>query len=147
MTNNVNEALAVTQTDRDAAADFYSKYLARPGEVPVEAAFRFGQVDESPLIQAFALHRIASAKVDDRPLREAMPDDVVRLVVAARSAWEAMDDRMTGAEDEQQELDKALEAFASRVCYDDEGGSLPEAHANPCTCAMAALAQSGRGGE
>jgi tetratricopeptide (TPR) repeat protein len=74
MTNNVNEALAVTQTDRDAAADFYGKYLARAGEVPVEAAFRFGQVDESPLIQAFSRHRIASAQVKAGALREALED-------------------------------------------------------------------------
>lgn len=50
----------VTQADRDAAADFYGPYLARPGEVLVTAHMRAGKIDESPLILAFARHRLAS---------------------------------------------------------------------------------------
>jgi hypothetical protein len=55
-----NDEVKVEQIDREAAAAFYGKYLARPGEVPVEAAFRVGHVDESPLIQALARHRLAA---------------------------------------------------------------------------------------
>jgi hypothetical protein len=167
MTNNANEALTVTQTDRDAAADFYGKYLARPGEVPVEAAFRFGQVDESPLIQAFARHRIASAKVDDGALREALaqiaalrspnngdyvriaeqalsapaasarealPGDVIALVLAGRAIMDGgyVSNVIEEERADANALDKALEAFANRVCYDDEGG-IAATHADPCT--------------
>lgn len=60
-----------------------------------------------------------------------VPADVARLVVAARLAIEA--DELT----DDKELFDALEAFSSRVCYDDEGGSLPEVHAEPCTCGLA----------
>lgn len=58
-----------------------------------------------------------------------IPADVLELVIAARN-------HLYGGGDEGG-LDKALEAFASRVCWDDEGGTLPEAHANPCTCGEA----------
>lgn len=78
---------------------------------------------------------------------EGLPADVVLLVVAGREAWEFLQehqphDQVTAA------LFKALERFASRVCYDDEGGDLPEAHADPCTCGAAltpADAQKGEG--
>lgn len=67
---------------------------------------------------------------------EGLPADVIALVVAGREAWEAM--LSSDADPEAcAALDKALERFASRVCYDDEGGDLPEAHANPCTCGAA----------
>lgn len=57
------------------------------------------------------------------------PADVIALVLAGRAL---MDSDIAGPE--RRGLDQALEAFASRVCYDDEGGSLPEAHAEPCSC-------------
>ena len=64
---SAGELLAVTQADRDAAAGFYQEHLARPNEVPVAAAMRVGHVDDSPLIQAFARHRLAhSAPKDSR---------------------------------------------------------------------------------
>lgn len=56
--------------------------------------------------------------------------DVIALVIAARAALDSEELSDSAA------LDKAVEAFASRVCYDDEGGSLPEAHADPCTCTI-----------
>jgi hypothetical protein len=70
----------------------------------------------------------------------AVPADVAALVVASREAWETLQDEhptyeVTGS------LSKALEAFASRVCWDDDGGSIPEAHANPHTCGL----ESGEG--
>lgn len=65
---------------------------------------------------------------------EELPADVVSLVVAGREAWEQLDSGMMPDEPTVKALDKALERFASRVCYDDEGGDLPDAHAYPCTC-------------
>jgi hypothetical protein len=66
------ELLAVTQADREAAAAFYGPHLARPGEVPVTAHMRAGKIDESPLIQAFARHRLATLS------REAVAEAVHR---------------------------------------------------------------------
>lgn len=75
---------------------------------------------------------------------EGLPADVVSLVVAGREAWEAM--LSSDADPEAcTALDKALERFASRVCYDDEGGDLPDAHADPCTCGSS-LFDDGEGG-
>lgn len=54
------DLIKVEQRDRDAAVEFYAGYLARPGEVPVAATMRAGGIDESPLIQAFARHRIVT---------------------------------------------------------------------------------------
>ena len=54
----MDKAVQVEQVDRDAAASFYGPHLSRPGEVPVTAHMRAGKIDESPLIQAFARHRI-----------------------------------------------------------------------------------------
>ncbi len=69
---------------------------------------------------------------------KALPADVCRLVVAARQVLdeygrESVDEYQAG-HDTLRQLDKAAEAFASRVCWDDDDGSLPEAHADPCTC-------------
>ena len=55
------QSAQVIQADRDAAADFYGPHLSLPGEVPVTAHMRAGKIDESPLIQAFASHRLAFA--------------------------------------------------------------------------------------
>ncbi|MEV4934384.1 hypothetical protein [Sphingobium sp. LSP13-1-1.1] len=57
-----------------------------------------------------------------------IPADVRELVIAGRN-------HLYGGGDEGG-LDKALEAFASRICWDDDGGTIPEAHANPCTCGL-----------
>lgn len=122
------------EDDREAAAR-----LINPN---VEGIFkaddlRSGKWDSHPYVQAFMRHRLAfstSAANDDGKL----PADVVALVVAAREALEEGFAIASAAD----KLDRALEAFASRVCYDDEGGTLPEAHADPCTCAD----QAGKGG-
>ena len=69
-------------------------------------------------------------------VREAVSADVAALVCAARRIMDGGYVSTSIEEDREDALalDKALDAFASRVCYDDEGGSLPEAHADPCTC-------------
>ena len=62
-TPDEREAIArIEQCDRDAAADFYGQHLARPNEVPVEQAMRAGHIDESPLIIAFANHRLIALR-------------------------------------------------------------------------------------
>ncbi|WP_367347605.1 hypothetical protein [Sphingobium yanoikuyae] len=76
-------------------------------------------------------------------MTDRVPHDVASLVVAGREAWEYLqehcpNDNVTAS------LGKALEEFASRVCWDDEGGSIPEAHADPCTCAMAEIQRLGQ---
>jgi hypothetical protein len=65
----------------------------------------------------------------------AIPDDVVDLVVAVRELLDQGD--LAGVRTDR--LWSAVEKFASRVCYDDEGGSIPEAHADPCTCGLGPL--------
>ena len=47
----------IKQTDRDAAADMWRDYVAKPGECIVERQMRSGEMDEySSMIQAFARH-------------------------------------------------------------------------------------------
>lgn len=54
------------------------------------------------------------------PLRsDALPQDVVTLVIAAREAWD-----VNGASGD--DLDQALEAFGERVPYDDEPAALKQ---------------------
>lgn len=73
MTNNP------TQADRDAAAKFYRKHLHREGEVLVADHMQAGKIDESPLVQAFASHRIQSEQSTSPDVVEA-----VKRIVAAR---------------------------------------------------------------
>ena len=71
------EPCEVTQADREAAAAFYGPHLSRPGEVLVTAHMRAGKIDESPLIQAFARHRIAALNhrpTDNAQVREAIQE-------------------------------------------------------------------------
>lgn len=82
-----------------------------------------------------------------RALAPAVPADVAALVVAAREVLdeygrESVDECQAG-HDTLRQLDKAAEAFASRVCRDDDGGSLKYAHAVPCTCGHAGEAGHG----
>lgn len=46
----------------------------------------------------------------------ALPQDVINLVIAAREFWDGNND----LSEESRSLDKALEAFASRVPYENE---------------------------
>lgn len=70
---------------------------------------------------------------------EAPPADVVALVIAARQIMDRgyVSTSIEEERDDAEALDRALERFSSRVCYDDEGGSLADAHASPCTCGLA----------
>ena len=54
-----NEAVEITQADREAAADVWRDYVARTGEIIVERNMRAGGLDEG-LPCAFARHRLAS---------------------------------------------------------------------------------------
>jgi hypothetical protein len=83
------------------------------------------QTNRATIDAAFARHRLAHSQAVGR-----VPADVVALVVAAREALEEGFAIASSAD----KLDRAVERFSSRVCYDDDGGSLPEAHAAPCTC-------------
>lgn len=65
-----------------------------------------------------------------------VPADVCRLVVAARIVSEEFAGVHGPENVALSELSDAVEAFASRVCWNDDGGSIPEAHANPCTCGL-----------
>lgn len=116
------QLLPVVQADRDAAAAFYGPHLSRPGEVLVTAHMRAGQIDESPLIQAFAAHRIAHA-----PER----GELASLVEALRSARDSVNDIATGqarytmsspkaarslrelAADDLKQIDAALQALSA----------------------------------
>jgi pyruvate/2-oxoglutarate dehydrogenase complex dihydrolipoamide acyltransferase (E2) component len=85
--------LAVTQEDRDAAAAFYERHLWRPGEVPVAGEMRRGRIDESPLVQMLARHRLSTRApspavgaveaIDRADLRSAIDD----LIAAASRRW------------------------------------------------------------
>jgi hypothetical protein len=98
------ELVPVTQADRDAAADFYGPYLARPGEVLVTAHMRAGKVDESPLVQAFARHRLSSQQD-----REAVP--INQLVSdLEKLRWHA---ESNFAENHVRIIDAAITALAS----------------------------------
>lgn len=68
--------------------------------------------------------------------RQPLPADVVALVIAGRAVSELTQSSDLSSDDraDVDAFDRALEAFASRVCWDDEGGTLPEAHGDNCTC-------------
>ncbi|WP_414902491.1 hypothetical protein ACMT1E_04475 [Sphingomonas flavalba] len=63
-------------------------------------------------------------------MTEQLPDDVIALVIAARNVCYELDT----ATPEYSALDQALERFASRVGWDDDGGSIPDAHVAACSC-------------
>jgi len=95
------------EADREAAAPFFpSMGIIAPREV------RIGLADHTDLVQAFMRHRLAFSTPAASDA-EALPADVVALVIAAREAWEV--DAVSG-----NALDRALEKFASRVPYENE---------------------------
>lgn len=51
-----------------------------------------------------------------------LPDDVVRLILAARTVA-----YLDASKEALRELDNAVEAFARRVAWDDEPGDTPDA--------------------
>ncbi|MGC0052694.1 hypothetical protein ACNSPG_06460 [Brucella pituitosa] len=91
----------------------HSKWCGRK-EVPIH-----GYSGEGKLVRA-AIAAIRA--LSSQPVADGLPQDVVNLVVAAREAW----DTWQLPEEEFKRLDTALEAFASRVPYENE----PEEDAN-----------------
>lgn len=79
--------LPVMQADREAAAAFYGRHLALPGEVLVSAHMRAGKIDESPLIEAFARHRLAHS--GNTPVAAQPSGDGGALVEQLRKLHEA----------------------------------------------------------
>jgi hypothetical protein len=72
---------------------------------------------------AMAALKIRALPIPEVPARvEPVADDVRRLVIAAREAWEVMGDCSADAS-YSANLDKALEAFSSRVTYENEPGN------------------------
>jgi hypothetical protein len=82
---------------------------------------------------------ISTLSAPRQPDGEVVRADVVALVCAARQILERgyVSTSIPEERADAEALAKALEAFASRVCWDDDGGTLPEAHADPCTCGLA----------
>lgn len=72
---------------------------------------------------AIACSHVAAAirALSSQPVADALPQDVINLVIAAREFW----DDYNNFSDESKSLDKALEAFASRVPYENEPDDLP----------------------
>lgn len=62
----------VTDADREAAADMWRDYVAKPGECIVERQMRSGEMDDfSSLIHAFSHHRTTAEKSGyDRAIAE-----------------------------------------------------------------------------
>ena len=82
----------VTQADRDAAANIWQDFVARPGECIVERALRRGDMDDSPLIERLARHRLTPRQDG---LREAATFllwayDQKQPVADAHEAWKAL---------------------------------------------------------
>jgi hypothetical protein len=59
----MTDPLAVTQADRDAAADYWRDFVAKPGECIAENQMRAGHLDFMPSVQAFARHRIEATRL------------------------------------------------------------------------------------
>lgn len=77
---------------------------------------------------ASSINIIVSDRDDDQQRvaawnRRTLPDDVTELVVAAREFWEVNEDMSLKS----YALDKALEAFAERVPYENEPEDAPSA--------------------
>jgi hypothetical protein len=61
--SEATRAVEVTQADRDGAADIWRVLIAKPGECIAEKQIRAGgAMDQLPLTQAFARHRIAATE-------------------------------------------------------------------------------------
>jgi len=69
---------------------------------------------------AFEVYEALRA-LSSQPVAAQLPQDVINLVIAAREAW----DTWQLPEEEFKRLDTALEAFASRVPYENEPEALP----------------------
>ena len=72
-------------------------------------------------IEALNSAPAAIRAISSQPVANTLPQDVINLVIAAREAWETWQ----LPEEEFKRLDAALEAFASRVPYENEPDDLP----------------------
>ena len=84
----MSDEVTVTQADREAAADYFEQFESPLHEHPLETlidAMAAGEVDENPLIQAFARHRIASQQSVPNSVVEAIMDTIAE----ARVLWTA----------------------------------------------------------
>jgi len=68
MTVASNEVVAVSQADRDAAADY--ALASEPNDTAFPYDVRRGYLDKAPVVQAFARYRIAHS--DPRPVAEGL---------------------------------------------------------------------------
>lgn len=67
-------------------------------------------------------------------VRQALPQDVINLVIAAREVWELVEFGALPDADQTKALDQALEAFSSRVPYADEPVQLPTGDPDHTDC-------------
>ncbi|MEC3912363.1 hypothetical protein U5A82_18350 [Sphingobium sp. CR2-8] len=104
--------------------------------VPSDVQAKFREVATRMLRVFPAALKPADATPAGEAVQMAVPADVAALVVAGRQIMERGYVSISIEEErvDSEALTKALDAFASRVCWDDEGGELPDAHADPCTC-------------
>lgn len=70
--------VTVTQADREAACDTYRRF--RYGQPPLYTNIAAGRIDHDPIVQAFALHRIAHSAT---PSPEAAPAAEVQRALRA----------------------------------------------------------------
>lgn len=86
------------------------------------AAFGDFQNEHANLTTAWreSEHECEVLRAENERLREALPGDVVRLVVAAREVFDCFLPEDEEETDRAQALDEALEAFAARVPYENE---------------------------
>ena len=89
---SLDDAPKVEQCDREAAADLVGP-MSNEGRYPGFACdFRVGRSDKSPLVQAFARHRIAAeANRDQLGIREMIATDGWRPIESAPTNWTQVD--------------------------------------------------------
>jgi hypothetical protein len=145
------EGVPVTQADREAAAEFYGKHLSRPNEVLVTAHMRAGKIDESPLINAFARHRIAAtsaAQGEFEAFKEAQRQWEFNLT-SLREQWCEQEARATEAEAKNARLREALGSFGQHKKGCNVSRALPYERRSgtvSCTCGFAAALDQGAEG-
>lgn len=92
-------------------------------EATTTLAHNFCEADLIDIYKAMVLEFTSpDSTTTDTPEVNALPQDVINLVIAAREAF----DSWTLPECESKALDKALEAFSERVPYENEPDATPE---------------------
>ncbi len=82
---------------------------------------------DGKVLQCVLIKRLYAAPQATVTGGDALPDDVRALVIAGRDVWERLTFKVAPDESMVDALDKALEAFSSRVPYDDEPALNPTA--------------------